>query len=474
MALPVISVKQMREWEKATWKSGQTEKKVIAQVGKLVAEQALRLSRENDTILVLAGKGHNGDDARAALRHLSQRKTILLNCVDPKIAVQKFRSLVARNSPILILDGLFGTGLSRALDHAWQTLIAAINETEIPVLAIDVPSGIDADSGTIRGAAIRASVTLTLGSIKSGLLAPDAVLFVGKLVVAPEIGLVSRTFTTRLQWIEEKDFLHFPPRREISSHKGTFGHAVIVASSLGYHGAAVLASQSALRAQPGLVTVFTPQNVYGPVAAQSQAAMVHPWKNAIEFPESTSAILFGPGLAAKKLPSNLRKQLVTLWEKSPLPVIVDASALGWLPSREKNFAAVRIVTPHPGEAARLLSISSQAVQKNRLAALRKISSRFGNCWVVLKGHQTLVGRSEGQVLVNSSGDPFLAQGGTGDILAGYIAGLLAQRTLQNDVQKTLCFAVWQHGATADELSKTKTNWTTRDLLEKIGGARRIF
>jgi len=130
-----------------------------------------------------------------------------------------------------------------------------------------------------------------------------------------------------------------------------------------------------------------------------------------------------------------------------------------------------ILTPHPGEAARLLKTTAAQVQSNRVAALREISKKFGNCWVVLKGSETLIGRSEGNIFVNSSGNPQLAQGGSGDLLAGFIAGLLAQPALAADVEKTLRYAVWQHGAAADKLSLTRHNWTVEDLAAEIGNVR---
>jgi hydroxyethylthiazole kinase-like uncharacterized protein yjeF len=469
MSLPIISVEQMREWEKATWASGQTESEVIARVGKLVARRALQLTQSGETIAILAGKGHNGDDVRAALPYLPERNIILLDVLDPQTALEKF--CVATQSsqkPNLILDGLFGIGLSRPLNAEWQKLMAAVNETKIPVLAIDVPSGIDADTGEVRGSAIEAAITLTLAAPKRGLLSPNAIPYVGRLEVAPDIGLVSCPFSSVINWMCANDFENFPPPRKVVSHKGTYGHLSIVAGSLGYHGAAVLAARGASQAQPGLVTVFTPENVYLPVASQLQAAMVHAWKSAGEFPESCSAILFGPGLAAKGLPEALKKETIKVWEQSSLPVIADASALDWLPVVRNFPNALRVITPHPGEAARMLSISTDAVQADRVAALRKLSARYGNCLVVLKGHQTLVGKSEGEIFVNSSGNPFLAQGGSGDVLAGYISGLLAQPALQSDPLKTIRYAVWRHGAAADHLSVNQPGWTIDDLVQNLG------
>ena len=156
---------------------------------------------------------------------------------------------------------------------------------------------------------------------------------------------------------------------------------------------------------------------------------------------------------------------------SLLPVIVDASALDWLSVGASAKNAIRVLTPHPGEAARLLNVPKQQIQANRPQAVREISRRFGNCWVVLKGHQTLVGRSEGQIFVNPSGNPHLAQGGSGDALAGYLAGLLAQRPLQADVGKLIRYAVWQHGAAADKLQAARANWVVEDLIGELGNAR---
>jgi NAD(P)H-hydrate repair Nnr-like enzyme with NAD(P)H-hydrate dehydratase domain len=132
---------------------------------------------------------------------------------------------------------------------------------------------------------------------------------------------------------------------------------------------------------------------------------------------------------------------------------------------------VRVITPHPGEAARLLRCTPQQVQADRLAALRNVSRRFGNSWVVLKGHHTLIGRSLGEVYVNPSGNPHLAQGGSGDVLAGYLAGLLAQPDLRADVLKTIRYAVWQHGAAADALQAARANWVVEDLVETVGAVK---
>jgi NAD(P)H-hydrate epimerase len=179
-------------------------------------------------------------------------------------------------------------------------------------------------------------------------------------------------------------------------------------------------------------------------------------------------LLIGPGLAAGDLPDEIKMLTRHLWRDSLQPVVVDASALDWVPLDPVPRNSVRVLTPHPGEAARLLRSTPAQVQANRLNAVRTISRRFANCWVALKGHQTLIGRSTGEVFVNSSGNPHLAQGGSGDVLAGFLAGLLAQPLLQPDPLRTLRYAVWEHGAAADRLQARRRNWVVEDLVEEIG------
>ena len=478
MPVPVVNIARMREWEKATWATGQTEAEVIRRVGDKIAQLALRLTRPGDAILILAGKGHNGDDARAASGPLIDRKVNLLDVTDPQMALAEFQSragilpaqdrLEAR--PTLIIDGLFGIGLSRPLDDGWKKFIAAVNESKIPVLAVDVPSGLNADTGQPQGAAIEATVTLTVGAPKIGMLQQSAWPFVGRLEVAEDVGLIPCPHRNELNWTLPGDFAGFPPRRGVAGHKGSFGHLAIIAGSFGFHGAAVLAARAAQRAQPGLITLFTQEIIYRPVAEQLQAVMVNIWKPETQLPESTSAILIGPGLAAPGMTEVMKAPTQKLWRDSKLPVIVDASALAWLEPNTAPKNAIRVITPHPGEAARLLGTTSSEVQANRPRALREISTRFGNCWVVLKGHQTLVGRSTGEIFVNSSGNPHLAQGGSGDVLAGFIAGWLAQPVLQSDAGKILRFAVWQHGFAADALQAARTKWVVEDLVTELGKA----
>ncbi len=469
MPAPVISVAQMREWEKASWAAGITEAAVMGRVGELVARRALQMTRPDDLILILAGKGHNGDDARLTKEHLPNRRVEVQLAPDPAKALAGFNSAL-EGKPALIVDGLFGIGLNRPLDNRWVALINRINESRTPVLAVDVPSGLNAESGQTEGAAIEASVTLTLGAPKRGLLEPAAGPHVGRLEVAPEIGLIPCPLQSEKWWTLASDFRGFPPARPAAGNKGDFGRLAIVAGSLGYHGAAVLTARGAQRAQPGLITLHTQavEAVYQAVASQLQAVMVSMWRPELELPGGFDGVLVGPGLAAASLPEEIKEMTQKLWRESATPVVIDASALDWLPHGPVKENSVRAITPHPGEAARLLGTSTAQVQADRTAALREISRRLGDCWVALKGQQTLIGRSTGPIYINSSGNPHLAQGGSGDLLAGFLAGLLAQPALRKDPLMCLRHAVWQHGAAADRLTASRKNWVVEDLAAVLG------
>lgn len=465
MPAPVISIAQMREWERATWAAGISEDSVMRRAGAALARRAVQLTRPGAEILLLAGKGHNGDDARFAAADLADRSIRLLNVSDPASAIP----VVQQFTGALLVDGLFGIGLSRPLAEDWLKLVDAMNQSSVPILAVDVPSGLDADSGAPLGDAVRASVTMTFGAMKRGLLRTAAAPFTGRIEVAADIGLLPCPFETELNWTLPEDFADFPPVRPVDGHKGTFGHLAIFAGSLGYHGAAVLAARGALRAMPGLVSVFTTERAYPAVAAQLAQPMVHPWSPGGALPRSCSAVLFGPGLAGPDVPEVLRQEMIQIWRESPLPVIADASALAWLPTGAMPIEAVRVVTPHPGEAAAMLHLSSAEIVAKRERSLRDLSRNLGGSWVLLKGRHTLMGRSEGPLCFNSSGNPQLAQGGSGDVLAGYLGGWLAQPRLRGEVGRVLRHAVWEHGRAADALCERGGAWGMNELLSELGG-----
>ncbi|MBL67113.1 MAG: NAD(P)H-hydrate dehydratase [Verrucomicrobiales bacterium] len=466
MPAPVVTVAQMRDWEAAAWAEGRDVAKVMRLAGGAVARRAMALTRERDFILLLAGSGNNGADTKLAAEQITGRSLEVID-VDSLKDIQGIKKALERK-PGLIVDGLFGIGLNRPLNKDWREVIKVVNKSGVPVLAVDVPSGLNADDGRAMGAAIRASVTLTFGGPKVGLLVGESAQHVGRLEVAPEIGLGKCPAQTEWRWVLGKDFEGFPPARSANTHKGDYGHLGIVAGSLGFHGAAVLATQAALKAGPGLVTLVVPENIYEPVAKQLRAPMVHPWsEQAKRALGNCSAVLAGPGLASDDLPADLRKWIVNTWSADSRPMVADASALDWIKLSGSASGFARIVTPHPGEAARLLETSTDKIQADRPGALRLLAQRLG-CRVVLKGNHTLIGEREGSIGVNSSGNPFLSQGGSGDVLAGFLAGWLAQPKLQGKLDQLTAYAVWKHGAAADALSAAGRDiWGMDELVAEL-------
>ena len=420
-------------------------------------------------ILMLAGMGHNGDDVRAAVTACRERNENELKRVhfsfslcelwDPCGDLPRLIEALALK-PDWIVDGLFGIGLNRSLSTEWCDVIHRVNAGCRRIIAVDVPSGFNADAGSDWGAVVQAEITLAVGAPKLGMLGARSV---GRIEVLANVGLAEPPPPCDLVFASESDFDNFPGRRELFAHKGDFGHLAIVAGSMGYHGAAVLAARGAMRARPGLISLHAHADVYLPVASQLQQVMVHSWITNLTELGKVSAWVIGPGLAEKAVRAHLEPWLRKLWRESPLPLVVDASALDWLESGDLLTAGIRVVTPHPGEAARLLGQSTSDIGRDRPMAVRQVSARLGGCWVVLKGQQTLIGRERGVIWVNSTGNSDLAQGGSGDILAGYLGGLLAQPGIATTPEKAVAFAVWRHGRAGDELSRVRTGWTVEEL-----------
>tara|TARA_Y100000758_G_scaffold283779_1_gene232820 strand:+ start:148 stop:1545 length:1398 start_codon:yes stop_codon:yes gene_type:complete len=465
MSVPVVTVAQMRGWEDASWSAGRDINEVMRLAGAAVAQQAMVMTNKEDVILLLAGRGNNGGDTRLAAEQIKGRKVTLVE-VSSQNCLSEIQKLLD-GGPALVVDGLFGIGLNRELVGDWAELVEAVNASGSTVLAVDTPSGLNADTGEPMGVAVRADVTITFGSPKLGLIENHAADFVGRLEVAADVGLIQCSEQTGLNWLLPGDFEGFPPARHVNSHKETFGHLGIIAGSMGFHGAAVLAARAAQRAQPGLITLITPKNIYRPVASQLRSQMVHPWTvDSIGRLAKCTALLAGPGLADEELPKGLRNEIIRLWYEDERPMVLDASALDWLKPMKKTGDRTRVITPHPGEAGRLLGVSSDALQAGRCAALRKLASQY-DCHVVLKGAHTLIGESVGDIYINSSGNPYLAQGGSGDVLSGFIGGWLAQPWTHAAPMLALTYSVWRHGRSADWMSSHAKGWGMDELVTAL-------
>lgn len=478
MSLPVLTADQMRSWESASWALKVSVHAVIGVVGERLSSKVKALVPSGTRILLLAGRGHNGDDVRAMVSHLKGIEFEIVNVHDPVTASDRVRNALGK-TPHLVVDGLFGIGLRGKLPPPWCEIIEMVNESRLPVISVDIPSGLDADTGTPQGAAISACMTIAIGTPKMGHFQTPALPYIGRLEVMSGIGLTSNHVVAadfgsdpKLFWSESRDFQGgIAPARPVASHKGNFGHLVIIAGSRGYHGAAVLAARAAHRARPGLVSVITSPDTYGAVASQLTETMVDSWHPDLALPPRTTAVLVGPGLAGIEVPDWLRTWVSDSWAKSPVAWIADASALDWLRNVPTPSSALRVWTPHPGEAGRILGVSADLIQSDRVGSARRLAS---GAWTILKGHQTLVAQPGGVIHINPSGNPGLAKGGTGDALGGFIGGLLAQPAIVARTGDALRYAVWDHGAAADRLEQQPGPWTTDDLIRQLGISPSVF
>jgi hydroxyethylthiazole kinase-like uncharacterized protein yjeF len=428
-----------------------------------------------DRVALVCGTGQNGGDGFAVARHLENRgivpaivivgdrgsihgdaETNLLVCERLGVPIYDVRTegdietaLAHVADADLVVDALFGTGLNRAPAGVHAEIIRAIAELRIPVLAVDLPSGANASSPEPFEPCLQAEVTVTFAAPKICHVFEPAALHCGEVIVAdisiPEIALEDEL--VQLALITPRDIQpHIAPRLA-STHKGTYGHVAIIAGSPGRSGAAVLCARGAIRSGAGLVTVMTDETTAKLVHVGSIESMTWSGGTLEEFLGNKSAVLIGPGLRDDEEAYEETRAIVNAVE---LPVIVDASALNAFAGRagELNPRGLpRVITPHPGELARLLSTDTEAIARDRIGVAREAAKRT-NCVVVLKGYQSLVAEPDGHVWVNPTGNPGMASGGMGDVLAGMIAALLARDT---DPLDAACTAVYLHGLAGDLL-----------------------
>jgi len=365
----------------------------------------------------------------------------------------------------VLVDALFGTGLSRELTGRFALAVELVNQAGVPVVAVDMPSGLSADTGRPLGVAVRATLTATMALPKVGQVVYPGREYVGELRVV-DIGMPERVIREKApprEYLDRGWATGVLRPRAADTHKGTYGHVLVLAGSRGKTGAAVLAAKGSLRAGAGLVTLACARSLQPLMAGYLPEALtlgLSPETPDQELtPASAEAILsacermhaavLGPGFG---LSPEARELSVRLSLELPVPTVLDADALTALsgrPEQLREARAPRVLTPHPGEMARLLSRSKAEIQADRLKAAREAARRSGQV-VVLKGAATVVAGPDGREAVNSSGNPGMAQGGMGDVLAGIIAAFLAQGY---DPFEAACLGVFLHGASGDLLAR---------------------
>jgi len=360
----------------------------------------------------------------------------------------------------VIIDAIFGTGLTKPAAGLYARAIEDINKSAAFKLAVDIPSGLSSDSFEIIGPAVRADVTVTLAAPKIAHVLPPAEEWVGELMVA-DIGIPRPLFDSprlKLEMVEKQDLLGSFQKRKKDSHKGTYGHLFIIAGSFGKTGAAVMAAKAALKTGAGLVTVGTPRSCLPMVARGMAELMTEPLTETDEgtiaaeaLPQARrlvkgkDALLVGPGISTQ---GSTAEFLAKLMPEIKLPLIIDADGLNILsinPELLKRLPKTAILTPHPGEFARLVDLPLREVIKRKLELTPAFAQKH-RVYLILKGYRTLICTPDGRTFINPTGNPGMATGGSGDVLSGMIASFLMQ---EKDPLRAALAAVYLHGLSGD-------------------------
>jgi hydroxyethylthiazole kinase-like uncharacterized protein yjeF len=430
---------------------------LMERAGKAAAELALRLlGNRQARVLVCAGPGNNGGDAQVMARILAQQG-ITVVVVAPGDAVPG-------GDYGLVVDGLFGIGLTRPVTGPQAELIARINAYAGPVLALDIPSGIDGDTGRIMGIAVRATHTLSFIGGKPGLYTLDGPDHCSEVRI-DDLGLRLDGFPGAL--LSPDDFRSCLMPRQRNSHKGSFGSLAVIGGAPGMTGAALLAARAGLRLGAGRVFAGLLQPLaVDPVQPE---LMLRTPEDALA--QATVAVV-GPGLGS----SDVAVAIIRRAASADFPLLLDADALNLvaahpvLATHIARRSAATLITPHPAEAARLLATTTEAIQADRVAAALELAARF-KAHVALKGCGTVIAHPDGSWRINTRGNPGLASGGTGDVLSGMTGALLAQGW---PAAEALCGAVHLHGAAADVLAASGDGPIGIAAGELIPAARRLL
>ena len=474
----------------------------------VAAMEAIHSDLSEQQVAVLCGRGNNGGDGFVVARTLVQRgvdvSVFLIGRVadvrgDARINLEVLGRLGISVVEIadgqawelhqsevrdctLIVDAIFGTGLNAPVTGLIESVITDVNESDIPVVAIDLPSGLSADSCDPIGESIRAGTTVTLGAPKLPLVLPPAETRAGDIVIA-DIGIPAEVIDSvdgpRIELLTRASAREHLTPRTPDSHKGDYGHVLVVAGSRGKTGAAHLAGSGALRSGAGLVTIATPASCQDVVASMAPEYMTVGLKetDAGLDPDGVDQLLelardvvaIGPGLGQA---AGTRTFIKALVDRATMPLVIDAdglNAFGGDPDRLTGREGRDvIITPHPGEMARLVGMSTDEVQASRLEIARNFATSH-HLYVVLKGHRTLIATPDGKVFINPTGNPGMSTGGTGDVLTGMISAWLAHLL---DAEAACKVAVYLHGMAGDlaEADEGEVSMTAGDLAGRIGDA----
>jgi NAD(P)H-hydrate epimerase len=465
-------------------------------------------------ITVIAGQGNNGGDGFVLARHLHQQgvrvKVYLLGqknrvkgdarvnlliyekiggelreLAGPKIAGEEFKEIESSlHRSDVIVDAIFGTGLTNTRpalsEQIYSQIITLMNESTRPIVAVDIPSGITSDTGEVLGNAVRANLTVTFGLPKRGHYLYPGAAHRGVLRVV-DIGIpksLVKEIPCALTLLTPEEIRQGLPARPLDAHKGNFGHALVVGGSVGKTGAAAMAAQAALRVGAGLVTLAIPSSL-NPIMEQKltevmtvplpetsgQTLSLAAEKALMDLAQEKSVVILGPGLSTHPETQELVRKLLHALR---LPIVLDADGVNALTGHTDLLTQVKtklVLTPHPGEMARLLGMTSQKVQSDRLGTTQSFSQRYNVC-LVLKGAHTVLANPQGSLFINPTGNQGMASGGTGDVLAGMLGGLISQGL---DPLQASKIGVYLHGLAGDLVAAQKgtMGMIAGDLIECI-------
>ena len=461
------------------------------------------------TVVVVCGKGNNGGDGFVVARRLKARGAVVRVLLvarraevrgDAAEALGRWRGRVeeiadpaglasALGAADLIVDALLGTGVSGAARGPVAAAIEAINRAGaggVPVVALDLPSGLDGDHGALLGPTVRAWRTVTFAGLKRSLLLAPAAVQAGAVEIG-DIGVPAeearRSITT---WrVEAADVRPSFPPRDPDAHKGRFGHLLVIAGSLGKTGAAVLAGRAALRSGVGLCTIAAPASQQPVIAAQApeymtealpetgaQSLSLKSRDRILELAGRMDAVAIGPGLSLDPEAQELARRLIRELDR---PMVVDADALSALAGHLdllRHAAGPRALTPHPGEMARMLGSTIEAVQADRIEIARAFAREHGVA-IALKGAHTVIAGPDGHVAINPTGNPGMAKGGSGDVLTGVVGTLLAREIGPAAALRAGCYV---HGLAADVTVRDRGEYgmLASDIIEGLPAALRAL
>jgi len=511
----LVTAKEMRELDRLTIEEYGTPGHVLMErAGAGATEALLRTfphARET-SVLVFAGKGNNGGDGFVMARLLKKQGVkceVILAANKAEVVGDALRNLkafakmrgriteVTNSSQLetvqdklkrsgLLVDALLGTGLNAPVRGLIASLIDLINMSGLPTVAVDIPSGLDADRGEPLGIAVQAELTVTFGYPKRGQIGDPGSAYVGELAIV-DIGLAVEAVDKVRPWTElllaEEMGLLVRSRRR-AAHKGDFGHLLVLAGARGKSGAALLCGGAALRVGTGLVTLGGPSSLNAVFSSVLIEAMTIPLpelpdgsfcldENALaQAMKGKTAVAFGPGIGVSADTIGLTRWLLN---QSAIPVVIDADGLNCVATDVSILRKSRVpvvLTPHPGEMARLLNTTNAAIQDNRLDVARAFATEH-KCYLVLKGANTVIAAPDGRAWINSTGNPGMASGGMGDVLTGVISGLLAQGY---SPEEACCLGVFLHGYGGDMAAEEKgeAGILAHDLVERLPSGLRAL